>query len=68
MKKNCEKNGPANKTLLKWITFYIGELRELESTVIVWEHRKINDVYNDTLASVDTTDCQFQQILIPNPD
>ena len=69
MKKNCEKNGPANKTLLKWIIFYVGELRELESTVIVWEYRKTNDWYADTLASVDnTTDCQLNQILIPNPD
>ena len=40
--------------------FYVGDLREMESTVIVWELQKTNCWYADTLASVNTIDCQFQ--------
>ena len=68
MKTNCKKKGPAENTLTKWIWFYIEEVRELESMVIVWEHRKTNDVGGDALASVDTTDVKFQQMLIPDPN
>ena len=36
--------------------------------VIVWERRKINDRGDDCLASIDCTDCHFQQILVDNPE
>ena len=38
---------------------FIEEVRELESTVIFWEHRKTNDQGGNALASVDTTDVKF---------
>jgi hypothetical protein len=35
---------------------------------ILWENRKVNYQGNDCLVSVDTTDCPFQQIRIPDPE
>ena len=35
------------------------EVRELESTIIVWEHLKTNDQGGDAMASGDTTDVKF---------
>ena len=56
------------KTLRKWVWYYIKEVRYLEPVVIVWEHRKTNDRGDDCMSSVDCIDCSFQQIKIPNPE
>jgi hypothetical protein len=34
----------------------------------VWENRKIGDVHNDCLSSVDGVNCKFQQVKIPDPE
>jgi len=67
--KTMKKDGKrcsSRKTVLKWIWFYVNEIRALEDTIIVWEHRKTNDRGDDCLVSIDCIDCQFQQILIDN--
>ena len=55
------------KTLSKWVWYFIHQLSELEEDVIIWERRKVDDQGDNELVSVDTTDCPFQQILIPHP-
>ena len=52
---------------MKWVWFYVEELKELEERVIIWDHRKTNDRGDDCLVSVDGIDCEFQQILINHP-
>ena len=66
--KNSRRGSPCKNTVLKWVWFYVYEIRELEHRVIVWENRKTNDRGDDCLISVDATDCAFQQILINNPE
>jgi hypothetical protein len=68
MKQDKDKKKSDDKTLVKWIWIVIECIYELHPHIIVWENRKTNDVGNDCLAVVDCVDCNFQQILIPNPD
>jgi len=66
--KQNQNRSPTKKTVMKWVWFYVNEIRALEGTVIVWGHRKTNDRGgDDCLASVDCIDCEFQQILIDHP-
>ena len=39
IKKNSVKRSPTKKTVLKWLWFYVKEIRALEETVIVWDHQ-----------------------------
>ena len=65
--KKSNHKSPTKKTVMKWVWFYVNEIRALEEEVIVWNNRKTNDRGDDCLASVDCIDCQFQQILINHP-
>jgi len=67
IKKNAIERSPTKKTVLKYLWFYVHEIRALEETVIMWNHRKTNDRGDDCLVSVDCIDCEFQQILVPHP-
>ena len=67
MKKDSKERCPAKGTVMKWVWFYVNEIKELEDQVILWDTRKTNDRGDDCLASVDCIDCQFQQILIDHP-
>jgi len=53
---------PAPKTVTKWVWILVSAIANLDTYVIKWENRKINDVYNDCLVSVDGIDCKFQQM------
>ena len=67
MKKE-NKKCCTEKTMRKWMWTFLDELESLQDMVIVWENRHTNDSGADDLVTVDTTDCPFQQILVPNPN
>ena len=51
-------NGVDEETFAKWAWWFIDNISWLESEVILWENRLINDIGNDCLASVDCVDCK----------
>jgi hypothetical protein len=67
VKQDTELRKPNEKTVHKWIWIAIEAISDLHPNVIVWENRKTNDInHKDCLAGIDTIDCPFQQMLIPN--
>lgn len=44
------------KTFRKWAKLFVEQISLLEGRVIKWEDRRINDILNDAMASVDGTD------------
>ena len=44
------------KTFRKWIWLFVEAISFLEMDVILWENRKVDDILNDALISVDGTD------------
>ena len=53
--------GVDEDTFRKWQKIFVEELTFLECRIILWKDRKVNDIYNDALTSVDGTD-----ISVPN--
>ena len=60
---------PTNKTFRKWSGIAIEAIIALKNAIIRWDNRFIGaeECDDGAHASVDCTDCQFQQILIDNP-
>jgi len=51
--------GADEKTYRKWQWSFINEIALTESRVILWENRRVDDILNDALTSVDGTDLQI---------
>ena len=49
------------KTFRKWGWLFIQCIAFLEASVILWENRRINDIHNDAMMSVDGTDIAVPQ-------
>ena len=60
---NVEENhslltGVDEKTHRKWQWLFVDEIAMVEYKVILWENRRVDDILNDALTSVDGTDCK----------
>jgi hypothetical protein len=60
---NVEENhatltGADEKTYRKWQWLFVPQIAILESRVIKWEGRRVDDIQNDAMSSVDGTDCK----------
>ena len=49
-------NGVDATTFRKWSWLFVDEIAFLEARVILWENRRIDDILNDAMCSVDGTD------------
>lgn len=49
------------KTFRKWAWLFVEAISFLEASVILWENRRFNDIFNDAMISVDGTDTPVQQ-------
>jgi len=66
-KKNAAIVGGVDEgTFATWSWCFLEELSFLESYVIDWEDRKIGDIGNDCMASVDCTDCLYKTHKLAN--
>lgn len=50
--------GCDEKTFRKWSLLFVHRISYLMDKVVIWENRKIGDIGNDCLVSIDCTDCK----------
>ena len=54
--KHAVESGQDETTFPKWQWLFVEAIAILECDVILWENRRVNDILNDALTSVDGTD------------